>query len=103
MCKIALSKKTRKVKKNGSLTDFLVERLRNFSHYSHYCKNKIEKYLHSTFGNSNFTHLTTDVMFSGQRFPILAIFSGGRMTFFAKRLRDFFVERSHDFLCEEVA
>ena len=27
------------------------------------------------FGKSNFTHLTTDVMFSGQRFAILAMFS----------------------------
>ena len=28
----------------------------------------------STFGKSNLTHLTTNVMFSGQRFEILAIF-----------------------------
>ena len=80
-----------------------MERLRDFSHYSHYCKNKIEKYLLSTFGNNNLTHLTTDVMFSGQRFAILAMFSKGCVTFFAKRLRDFFFERLHNFLCEEVA
>ena len=28
----------------------------------------------STFGKSNLTHLITDVMFSGQRFSILAMF-----------------------------
>ena len=28
----------------------------------------------SNFGKSNFTHLTTNVMFSGQRFAILAMF-----------------------------
>ena len=28
----------------------------------------------STFGKRNSTHLTTDVMFSGQRFAILAMF-----------------------------
>ena len=41
---------------------------------------KREKYIYiyiyflSTFGQSNLTYLTTDVMFSGQRFAILAIF-----------------------------
>ena len=34
----------------------------------------VKQNLLSTFGNSNFTHLTTNVMFSGQRFAILAIF-----------------------------
>ena len=29
----------------------------------------------SFFGKSNSTHLTTDVMFSGQRFAILAMFN----------------------------
>ena len=32
------------------------------------------KYFLSTFGKSNLTHLTTDVMFSGQHFAILAMF-----------------------------
>ena len=31
----------------------------------------------STFGKSNFTHLTTNVMFLGQRFAILAMFLNG--------------------------
>ena len=30
----------------------------------------------STFGKSNLTHLTTNVMFSGQRFAILAMWRG---------------------------
>ena len=42
------------------------------------------------------THLTTDVMFSGQQFAILAMF-------LVDRLRDFCcVERLHDFVCGEV-
>ena len=32
-----------------------------------------------TLGKSNLTHLTTDVMFSGQRFVILAMFFGGEV------------------------
>ena len=43
---------------------------------------------------SNLTHLTTDVMFSGQPFAILRCFM--------EMLRDFF-ERLCDFVCEEVA
>ena len=66
----------------------------------------------STFGKSNLTHLTTDVMFSGQRFAILAMFcwevawflfvqvaqfSLTRVCiFFLERLRDFLVERLRD-------
>ena len=42
----------------------------------------------STFGKSHLTHFTTDAMFSGQRFAIIAMFS---------------VERLRDFVCGEVA
>ena len=59
MCQIALSKSYKKVKrirrKNGSLPNFLVERLLDFSHYSHYCKKKLAQYfcklLFDTFDN----------------------------------------------------
>ena len=40
--------------------------------FFHYCF--LKKNLLSTFGNSNLTHLTTNVIFSGQRFAILAMF-----------------------------
>ena len=41
-------------------------------------------YFLSTFGKSNWTYLTTDVMFSGQRFAILAMFSlDVRQSYFA--------------------
>ena len=33
-----------------------------------------KKYFRSTFGKNNMTHLTTDVIFSGQRFAILVMF-----------------------------
>ena len=39
----------------------------------------IKKGFHSTFGKRNFTHLTTDVMLSGQRFAILAMFIGAQL------------------------
>ena len=55
--------------KKGPLVAFFVEMLREFSYY---CK---KKYLLNTFGNSNLTHLTTDVTFSWQHFAILAMFS----------------------------
>ena len=48
-------------------------------------KKKIFLYIYflSTFGKSNLTYLTIDVMFSGQRFVILALFLWrGCMTFF---------------------
>ena len=84
MCQITLSKSTKKATKKWELTGFFGERLRDFSHYSHYCK---QKKMLSTLGNSNLTHFTTDVIFSGQRFAILAMF----------------VESMRDVLCEEVA
>ena len=34
----------------------------------------LKKSFYSTFGKRNLTHLATDVMFSGQRFAILAMF-----------------------------
>ena len=37
-------------------------------------KKFLSSFFLSTFGQSNMTHLTTDVMFSGQRCVILAIF-----------------------------
>ena len=37
-------------------------------------KSKQKIYFLSTFGKSTLTHLTTDVMFSVQRFAILAMF-----------------------------
>jgi hypothetical protein len=37
-------------------------------------------YFLSTFGKSKSTHLTTDVMFSGQRFAILLMFCHGEPT-----------------------
>ena len=55
----------------------------------------------------NLAHLTTDVMFSGQRFAILAMCFGevaqfsltrACMIFFVERLRDFCVERLRDVL-----
>ena len=49
-----------------------MERLRDFSHYCHNCKKNI--YFFSSFGKSYLIHLTTNVMFSGQRFAILAMF-----------------------------
>ena len=55
-----------------------------------------------TFEKSNITHLTSDVMFSGQRFAILAMFFCGGF-FWVNRLCDFFVQRLRDFVCGEVA
>ena len=60
------------------------------------------------FAKSNLTHLTIDVMFSGQRFTILAMFYVEKLqekkfdvcNFFGERLRDFFVKRLHDFFGE---
>ena len=66
----------------------------------------------NTFGNSNLTHLTTDVMFSGQHFAILVIFLwGGYMIFLWRGSMIFllrgcvilFVERLRDYLSGEVA
>ena len=37
-------------------------------------KQQKKVYLLSTFGKSNFTHLTTDVMFAGQDLAILVMF-----------------------------
>ena len=51
-------------------------------------------YCLSTFRKSNLKQLTTDMMFSGQRFAILAMFC-------VKMLRDFSLKRLRDFLCEE--
>ena len=48
---------------------------------------KKQKNCLSIFGKSNLTHLTTGVMFSGQRFAIFAMF----------------FERLPDFVCGEVA
>ena len=54
----------------------------------------------STFGMSNFT---TNEMFSGQRFVILAMFLlRACVKICAKKLRDFCVKRLCDFLREEV-
>ena len=81
------------------------------------------KYFFSTFRNSNVTNLTTDVMFSGQRFSILAIFLWSSCIIFfwrrgcvflyveslrefeGERLRDFcvFVCGGHVIFCGEVA
>ena len=64
-----------------------------FFHYCHFCKkNYIYIYINflSTCGKSNLTYLTPNVMFSGQRFAILAMFLWrGCMIFFMERLRDF--------------
>ena len=48
-------------------------------------------YFLSTIGKSNLIHLTTDVMFSGQCFAILAMFWWrGCKIFLVERFRDFF-------------
>ena len=49
-------------------------------------------------------YLTTDMMFSGQRFAILAMFFVERLHhfFWVERLGDFFVERLYDIVCGEV-
>ena len=60
MCQIVLSKNIRRVK------------TRRKNSYCHNCKKCI--YFLNTFRPSNLTYLTTDVMFSGQRFANLAIF-----------------------------
>ena len=52
--------------------DLYFLRLKFFCDVKHFSSS----YFLSTFGKSNLTHLKTDVMFSGQRFAILAMFLG---------------------------
>ena len=52
----------------------------------------------STFGKSDLTHLTTNVIFSGQPFAIIAMF-GEEVAFFVERLRDFLLLRASMILC----
>ena len=61
-------------------------------------KKNLFLYFLSTFGKSNLTHLTKDVLFSGQRFAILAKFFGevAQFSHLLTRVPDFF-------LCGEVA
>ena len=60
---------------------FLVKRLRDFSHN---CKKRFYFNFLITIGKGNLTHLTSDVMLSGQRF---------KQCFLVERLRDFFLLR----------
>ena len=119
MGQIAFSKRTEK----KMLCDFFVERSHFFSHdchCSHYCK----KLILSTFGKRNLTHLKTNVMLSGQRFAILAMFKKrDGVNLCMERLLNFcvvrgcviflthsltkvawfiFFSRLYDFFCEEV-
>ena len=78
MCQIALSKSTKKVV-TVVTTVTVVTVVRKITQ-PHHKKNLttfffiiIFNFL-SYFGKGNLTHLTTDVMFSGQRFAILAMF-----------------------------
>ena len=80
MCQTALSKSTEKVKKNTVVTAVTVatevrkipqplrKKSRNLSILFLFFL-----FFVSSFGNSNLTHLTPDVMLSGQRFAILAM------------------------------
>ena len=54
-------------------------------------------YFLSTFGKRNLTHLTTDVMFTGQRFAILAMFLWRGCMIFC------LLDRLRNFICLEVA
>ena len=69
MCPIALSKSTEKVKKITIVTAV-----------------KVFFYFLSTFWKWNLTHLTTDVMFSGRRFAIIAMFSSYLKYVFTKKV-----------------
>ena len=70
--------------------------------------NNVNKYFLSTFVKSNLIHLTTDMMFSGQRFAILAKkkLQRGCVIFLlthSLRLHDLFFWRLRAFFCGEVA
>ena len=66
-------------------------------------KKEKKVYFLRTFRKSNLTHWTTNEMFSGQRFAILAMFLLRDCVIYCmKRLHDFCVKRLRDFLCEEV-
>ena len=71
MCQIALSKSTEKL--NLFFTAVTVARTIMQSLHKKILQ-LLFFYFLSTFGKRNLTHLTTDVLFSGQRFAILAMF-----------------------------
>ena len=91
MCQIALSKSVEKNRIFWEVAWFFFHYC-NYCHCCHYCNFFFFFFLFlkpfQYFGKSYLTLLTTDVMFSGQHFAILAMF---------------FVERLCDFVCGEVA
>ena len=81
MCQIALSKRTKKVFFSSSDSSDSID-ISEKNHATSPQKNHATSQLlflifkiFNTFRKSNLTHWTTDVMFSGQRFVILAMFS----------------------------
>ena len=77
MCQIALSKSTEKVlikkKMRGCVIFVWAVWVIFFTTIT--AVTTVKKYFLGTFGKRNFTHLTTDVMFSGPHFAIIAMFS----------------------------
>ena len=78
MCQIALSKSTKKVKKNNYSSDCSdSSESSEKNHAASPQKNHAPFffiYFLRNFGKGSLTHLTADVMFSGQRSAILAMF-----------------------------
>ena len=99
MCQIALSKSTNKVKIYSSASSDSNEK----NHTTFLQKKLFNLFFPSTFRKCNLRHLTTYVMFSVQRFAILAMFCGEVARFYlVERLHDFyFAERLRDFFVVE--
>ena len=100
MCQIACFKSTEKVnlKKNAVVTAVTkVAVVKTIMQPLH--KKILNLYFFfflSTFGKSNLTHLTANVMSSGQHFAILPMFCWEVAWFFLEILCNFFEERMHD-------
>ena len=108
MCQIALSQSTEKVKKSNTVVTAVtvVRKIVQPLHKKSYNLFLIFFFFFPVFfGNCNLTHLTTDVMFSGPRFVILAVFLWRccMIVFGWTGCVIFLLRRCVIFLCGEVA